>query len=70
MVLVPAAASLTNLYTLYVFARDSIHTEAPGVHWKGFLLFLLHSPSSLGSRTLQSCAYEYVYMYKYFSLAV
>lgn len=68
--LVPAATSLTNLNPLYVLARDSIHNEAPGVPWKGFLLLLLHSTSSLGSSTLQSCAYEYIYIYKYFSLAV
>lgn len=70
MVLLPAAATLASWHPLCVLARDSTHNEAPGVHWKGFLLLLLHSPSSLGSCTLQSCAYEYVYMYKYFSLAV
>lgn len=46
------------------------------IHWKlwGVLKRLSppspYSPSSLGSCTLQSCAYGYVYVHKYFSLAV
>lgn len=41
-----------HLMASLCFARDSIHAEDSGVHWKGSFL-LLHSPSSLGCCTLQ-----------------
>lgn len=47
-----SCCDVDHLTASLCFVRDSIHAEDPRVHWKGSLL-LLHSPSSLGSCTLQ-----------------